>query len=82
MTVSAAYEFKSHLSGAFLAVFDPAGRTEPAFAAKRNELEVTAVRAGIHGPAKRRVTTMNHLVDIFNDSRTRMEFIIIGKDGL
>ena len=45
------------------------------------------MRTAIHGTTVRRITTMNHLVNIFNDSRTRMEFvndvfIIIGKDGL
>ncbi len=48
---------------------------------------LTTVRTAIHGTTVRRVTTMNHLVDIFNDSRTRMGFvndvfIIISKNGL
>ena len=56
---------------------------------KRTKLVVfvSTVRIVIHGTTMRRVTTMNHLVDIFNDSRTWMEFvndmfIIIGKDRL
>ena len=56
---------------------------------KRTKLVVfvSTVRTAIHGTTMRRVTTMNHLVDIFNDSRTWMEFvndmfIIIGKDRL
>ena len=56
---------------------------------KRTKLVVFVftVRTAIHGTTMRRVTTMNHLVDIFNDSRTWMEFvndmfIIIGKDRL
>lgn len=53
-----------------------------AFTAKGNKFKISTVRTAIHGTTVRRVTTMNHLVDIFNDSRTRMEFIIIGKDGL
>ena len=39
---------------------------------KRTKLVVfvSTVRTVIHGTTMRRVTTMNHLVDIFNDSRT------------
>ena len=45
------------------------------------------VRTTVHGTTVRRVTTMNHLVDIFDDGRTRMKFvndmlIIVGKNGL
>ena len=64
-------------------------RNKPTGHMKRTKLVVfvTTVRTAIHGTTVRRITTMNHLVDIFNDSRTRMEFvndvfIIIGKDGL
>jgi len=78
---------KSHLSRAFLEVFDAAGGAETAFAAKRNELEVTAVRAGIHGAAKRRVTTMNHLGDVFHFNSSGIkgilhDFVIVFKNLL
>ena len=68
-------------------VFVPARRAKTAFTAKGNKFKITTVRTAIHGTTVRRVTTMNHLVDIFNDSRTRMEFvndefIIISKNGL
>ena len=76
-----------HMERTKLVVFVSAGRTKTAFTAKGNKFEIPTVRTAIHGTTVRRVTTMNHLVDIFNDSRTRMEFvndvfIIIGKDGL
>ena len=68
-------------------VFVPARRAKTAFTAKGNKFKITTVRTAIHGTTVRRVTTMNHLVDIFNDSRTRMEFvndvfILISKNGL
>ena len=46
-------------------VFVAARRAETALAAERNEFKISAMRTGIHGTAVRRVTTMNHLVDIF-----------------
>ena len=56
---------------------------------KRTKLVVfvSTVRTAIHGTTMRRVTTMNHLVDIFDNRRTRMKFvndrfIIISKDRL
>ena len=87
MPVSAGDEFTGHMKRTKLIVFVAAGRTETALAAERNEFELTAMSTAVHGAAMRRVTTMNHLVDIFDDSRTRTEFIndmfiIIGKNGL
>ena len=87
VTVCAADQFKSDLSGALLGVFDPAGGAETAFAAKRNELQVAAVRAGIHGAAKGRVTTINHLRDIFHFNISGMkgilnDFVIVFKNLL
>ena len=56
---------------------------------KRTKLVVFVftVRTAIHGTTVRRITTMNHLVDIFDNRRTRMKFvndmfIIISKDRL
>ena len=82
MTVSDINELKGHRGSAIHGIFITAGRAETAMTAERNKFKFPAVRTAIHGTTVRRVTTMNHLVDIFNDSRTRMEFIIIGKDGL
>ena len=70
-----------------LVVFVATGGTESAFAAERNKFKISAMRTGIHGSTVGRVTTMNHLVDIFDDGRTSMEFvndmfIIVGKNGL
>ena len=68
-------------------VFVPARRAKTAFTAKGNKFKITTVRTAIHGTTVRRVTTRNHLADIFDDSRTRVKFvtdvfIIISKDGL
>lgn len=87
MAVSAANQLKSHLSGALLAVFDAAGGAEAAFTAERNKLQVAAMSAGIHGPAKRRVTTINHLGDIFYFNISGMkcilnDFVIVFKNLL
>ena len=56
---------------------------------KRTKLVVfvSTVRTAIHVTTMRRITTMNHLVDIFDNRRTRMKFvndrfIIISKDRL
>ena len=75
VTVCAADQFKSDLSGALLGVFDPAGGAETAFAAKRNELQVAAVRTAIHGTAKRRVAAVDHFIHVFNDRITWMQCI-------
>ena len=87
MTVSDINELKGHRGSAIHGIFITAGRAETAVTTERNKLEISAVDTAIHGTTVTRITTMNHLVNIFNDSRTRMEFvndvfIIIGKDGL
>ena len=55
-----------------LVVFVTTGRAESAFATERNKFKISAMRTGIHGSAVERVTTMNRLVDILDDGRTRM----------
>ena len=87
MTVPDINELKGHRGSAFHGIFITADRAETTVTTERNKLEISAVGTAIHGTTVRRITTMNHLVNIFNDSRTRMEFvndvfIIIGKDGL
>ena len=79
--------FKRHTGGAFHSIFNSAGRTKAAVTAKRNKLEVTAMRAGIHSAAKRGITAVDHLIDIFHLSFSGMEsiynfFIMVCKDSL
>ena len=87
MAMNTGNELAGHMERTELIVFVSAGRAKTTFTAKGNKFKISTVRTAIHGTAVRRITTMNHLVNIFNDNRTRMEFvndvfIIIGKDGL
>ena len=87
MAMNTRNKLTGHMKRTKLVVFVSTGRTKTAFAAKGNKFKISTVRTAIHGITMRRVTTMNHLVDIFNDSRTWMEFvndrfIIISKDRL
>ena len=56
-------------------------------AAERNEFEVPAVRTTVHGTAKRRITAVDHLINIFHLSFSGMKsifnfFIMVCKDSL
>ena len=87
MSMDAGNEFAGHVERAELIIFVTTSRAKTAVTTKRNKFKVATVGTTVHGATVRRVTTMNHLVDIFNDSRTWMEFvnhmfIIISKDGL
>lgn len=55
--------------------------------AERDEFEVPAVRTTVHGTAKRRITAVDHLIDIFHLSFSGMKsifnfFIMVCKDFL
>ena len=87
MSVSDINQLEGHIGGAFHGMLIPTSRAETTVAAERNEFQFPAFRAAVHGTAIRRVTTMNHLLDVFNDSVARMKsiyyfFIVIGKDFL
>jgi len=87
MPVNTGNKFTRHMKRAELVIFVAAGRTKATFTSKSNKFKVTAMRTSIHGTAMRRIPTMNHLVDVFDDGRTRMKFvndmfIIVGKNGL
>ena len=75
MSVNAGNKFTRHMERTKLIVFVATGRTETTLATERNEFQTTTMRAAIHGSSMRRIPTMNHLVDIFNDDRTRLKFI-------
>ena len=80
-------ELESHVGGTFHGILIAAGRAEAAVAAERDELKVAAFWTAVHSAAKRRVTTVNHLLDIIDHSVARMKsiyhfFIMIGKDSL
>lgn len=87
MTVNTSNELAGHMKRTLLVVAITTRRAETAFATKSDEFKMTTVRATIHGAAIGRVTTMKHLVDIFDNRWTWMEFvnhmfIIIIKDVL
>jgi len=87
MAVNTGNKLTGHMKRAKLIVFVSTGRAKTAFTAKGNKFKISTVRTAEHGTTVRRVTTMNHLVDIFNDSRAWMEFIndmfiIISENGL
>ena len=52
MAVGDVNELKGHRGSAIHSIFVPTGRTKAAVTAKRNKLEITAVRAGVHSAAK------------------------------
>lgn len=66
MTVGATDEFKGHVGGAFLRVFDTTGGAKTAFASEGNKFHIAAMGTGIHGTTKRRAAAVNHFVDIFH----------------
>lgn len=65
-------QFERHGIRSFLTVFHTAGRTETAFTAERNKFQHPTFGTGVHGATKGRVTTVNHLVNVSNNSLTRM----------
>ena len=80
-------QFKRHGGRAIHRILVTAGGAETAVAAKRNELKFSAVWTAIHSATKRRITTVDHLIDIFHLSRSRMKcifnfFIVVSKDSL
>lgn len=80
-------DLKRHTGGTFHRILIATGRAEPAVTAEWNEFIVAAFRTAIHSTTERRVTTMNHLLDVFFDSVARMKginhfFIMVGKDCL
>ena len=87
MPVNALNDFERHGSCALDGIKISTGRTETAFAAKRNEFERTTRRTPIHSSALRGISAMNHLFDVFKDNRASFEgvldfFIVVRKDLL
>lgn len=80
-------QFKGHTGSAFHGIFVSAGRTETAMTTERNKFKLCTVRATIHGTTEGRITTVDHLIDIFHFRFSGMKsilnfFIIVGKDSL
>ena len=64
--------FKRHGSGAVNGIFGPTGKTESTVATKWNKFKISALTTTIHCTTKRRVTTVNHTINIFNDRFSRV----------
>lgn len=81
------HQLKGHICSPFHGVFITACGAEAAFAAERDEFQLTAVRAAIHGAAKGRVAAVYHLIDIIHLGFSGMEgifnfFVMVGKNFL
>ena len=72
VSVGTGNKFKRHGRRPLFGILYTTGRTESGMATERNKFKISTVRTAVHGTAVGRVTTMNHLVDILDDSRTRM----------
>ena len=80
-------KLKGHTGSAFHGILVTAGGTEAAVTSEGNEFKFPTFGAAVHGTAIRRITTINHLLDVFNNCVARMKsiyhfFIMIGKDFL
>ena len=75
MPVNTGNEFARHTKGSFLIVHVATGRTKTAFAGIGNKFKFSAVGATPKSSAMRGVTTVNHLVNVIDDSLARMQNI-------
>ena len=64
MTVGDIDQLKGHGCSALHGVEISTGRAEAAVAAERNKFQLSTVGAAIHGPAKRRVTAVDHFIHV------------------
>ena len=65
--MSTVNKFKGHFCRAVNAVLVTAGRAELRMAAERNKFQFAVVGTAIHGTAKRRVATIDHLLNVFHE---------------
>ena len=72
VAVSDVKELKRHGCSSVDGIFIAAGSAEAAFAAERDEFEVTTVGTAVHGATERRVTTVKHPVNVINNSLSWM----------
>lgn len=87
MAVLDIYQLKRHTGSAFHGIFISAGRAETAVAAERDKFKFSTVGAAIHSSTEGRITTVNHLIDIFDFSISGVKsifnfFIMVSKDFL
>ncbi len=74
-------EFERHLGSSFHGIFIAACRAETAVASERNKFEITTKWTAVQSTAKRRIAAMDHFLDIFELTFTRVKgifnFVII-----
>ena len=75
MSVSDVDELEGHGGSAIHRIFVATGGAETAMASKRNKFELSAFRTAVHSTTIRRITTVDHLIHVFNDRITWMEYI-------
>ncbi len=80
-------QFKGDIGSAFHSVFVSTSGAETAVTAERDKFKLSAVRAAKHGSAERRVTAVDHFIDIFHLRISGMKsifnfFIMVSKDFL
>lgn len=66
---------KRHGSSTVNGVLGSARWTETAVATERNEFESTAFTTTVHCTTKRRITAVNHSINVFDDRLTRVQSI-------
>lgn len=69
MPVSTVDKFKGHSRRPVIGIFSSTGRAKLGVAAKRNKLEVSAMRTAIHGAPKRGIAAVDDLFNVFQDDR-------------
>ncbi len=84
MPVSYVDQLEGHVGSALHGIFISTGRTKTAVTSERYEFHISTFGTSVHSATERRVTTMNHLLDVFNNSISRMKdvkhfFIMIDK---
>lgn len=87
MSVNTVNKFERHRGSTVNGVHVTAGGAKAAVASKRNKFEIATMETTIHCTTKGRVTTVYHLIHVFNDRIARMSktykfFIMIFKDIL
>ena len=87
MSVNTVNEFKRHGSSTINGVHVTAGWTETAMASERYKLKIATFSTAVHSTAKGGVTTVNHLIHVFDNCLTGVSdidefFIMIFKDIL
>ena len=80
-------QLEGHTGRAFHGIFVSASGAKTTVTAERDKFKISARRATVHGTTKRRITTVDHFIDIFHLRFSGMKsifnfFIIVGKNFL